>query len=560
MTTHHLLRDSLPPSKAILQEWLDRQGIIRDAHLEIAEMDDGQSWRLVTRRDMYLGELVCAIPKTSILSHRTSALRPLPSDNSSGPSNLNGHTILHLSLCLLHEFRLGEESPFYGYLQSLPRETIPLPVFWNVPEIGGEDGKSARRWLEGTEAERELRIRDRDGLSLIDIQAFYQTYSSHLPPTSTHPAPSSILSFYYCFSLVSTRAFMIDIYHLIALCPFADILNHSSIHANTSLSSDDFVCHSCGSLKTCKHDITDSQGIAYRLHHLARRDINRIEEDIDTIELRVESPIVQSGKEVWNSYGDAIGDGKLLVEWGFISQEFAGEGLIWELDDLTLSYRRSRAEEEDEQEEQRIWELIDRAAKVLTIGIIHGSYRELDDGDSESEEDEKLLCGQSKVDARLLNLDQSGRISINMVGWAWFCITDEGSSASTQWTKKANSEEGRIASENLISAIKSLERLWTHLSREEDDDDQDSAIPNDPAVDAPPSVLVNIVERISLLLRARLHKMYRSNKSEDELFDLRDSLDPEDNLQYMAMTISINERVLLRSALSRWDALSGYLH
>jgi hypothetical protein len=110
---------------------------------------------------------VCKIPKTAILSVRTSSLPPLGEIKREGgevPTNL---TILHLALALLHELRLAETSPFWGYLQSLPRETVLIPLVWEVEEIGGEDGKFGLGWLKGTEAESDMKKRAGDGPSLV---------------------------------------------------------------------------------------------------------------------------------------------------------------------------------------------------------------------------------------------------------------------------------------------------------------------------------------------------------------------------------------------------------
>ena len=108
---------------------------------------------------------MCQVPKDSLLSVRTSSLpRLLPEDNLGINSS---HTILYLSLCLLHELRLGTASPFYGYLQSLPRETIILPVFWTIEDLAGEDGRLAREMIVGTEAERDIFRKDQEGLSIV---------------------------------------------------------------------------------------------------------------------------------------------------------------------------------------------------------------------------------------------------------------------------------------------------------------------------------------------------------------------------------------------------------
>ncbi|WVQ70004.1 uncharacterized protein L199_008228 [Kwoniella botswanensis] len=527
MTPQGLFSNWPPPSKEILKSWLDRQGIIRDDSLKIVDMEDGDGWRLISGREMDIGELICSIPKTSILSHRTSSLPPLPPLPSSGSchdSSMNSITLLHLSLCLLHEFRLGQSSPFYGYLQSLPRDIIGLPIFWDVSEVCREDGKEAKKWLRGTGAERELRVREEQGLGLTNLHSFYSHYSSHLPPTTSHPEHSPIQSFYHAFSLISTRAFMIDLYHLIALCPFADILNHHPTQPNTSLSSDDFVCHLCGSLKTCpEHDITNSQGIAYRLLYLIPRDIQRIEDEPqDTIELRVERPIAKKGEEVWNSYGDGLSDAKLLVEWGFISEEYTGDGLVWDLEDLHLK---------GEGEVEEYWKKVDEAP----IDPIDEDTEEGED------EEERILCRRNEQNPRLLNLDQSGRISINIFSLLWLDQTRSRRNGS----KECRAEDPG----SLVQAIKQIESIWK-ISIDEEYTEYDTLLIDD---------LVEVIQQVIDLLKKRIEKMYRCDLSEDALFKMRDDLSPEDKYLYMAMTLSINERVLINSTLNKWNDLLDFI-
>ena len=40
-----------------------------------------------------------------------------------------------LALVLMYERSLGEKSKFWGYLQSLPQEGEPLPIFWSEEEL-----------------------------------------------------------------------------------------------------------------------------------------------------------------------------------------------------------------------------------------------------------------------------------------------------------------------------------------------------------------------------------------------------------------------------------------
>lgn len=56
---------------------------------------------------------------------------------------------------------LGEESEWFGYLESLPRDLVDLALFWgsdatNMRSHDLRDGKEAMLWLRGTEVEKEL--------------------------------------------------------------------------------------------------------------------------------------------------------------------------------------------------------------------------------------------------------------------------------------------------------------------------------------------------------------------------------------------------------------------
>ena len=72
-----------------------------------------------------------------------------------------------LSLSLLYEFRLGPESRYWGYLQSLPRSHVPIVSLWDIDYVGGEDGKGARETVKGTAVEAELKRIKKDGHSLV---------------------------------------------------------------------------------------------------------------------------------------------------------------------------------------------------------------------------------------------------------------------------------------------------------------------------------------------------------------------------------------------------------
>jgi hypothetical protein len=412
---------------------------------------------------------------------------PIPSGDWAKTATTN-LTVPTLALILLHEIRLGEEGRYWGYVQSLPRSVGGLPLFWD------EDGEG-RRWLRGTDAERELVKRKKSGMGLVrsllcfllvgrqsaddqgDVKRFYDTTKHLLTPTTAHPELSPLESYLYAYSLISTRAFLIDIYHTLALVPFADILNHSS-SPHTSLASDDFVCHLCGSLAACQHDKSDLD-IPSRLSHVDPIARGMMEKEVDSVDMRSEREI-KEGEEVFNSYGRGIGDARLLVEWGFIEGEFAGHGLEWEIDEVLLC---ASNEGHGVHGITKVWEeIINKGAVVLEL---------YPDGDID-EDTEKLISPPitTSSDDHILNLNHNGQISLNI--WiALYLLCCPSTS-----TEKLESE--------IVTSVTALETA--------------NIAPN-PTLGATTTEASRLVVR---LLRNRLGRMYRPEMSMGGLLDIRD--------------------------------------
>ncbi|KAG1746732.1 uncharacterized protein EDB91DRAFT_111339 [Suillus paluster] len=288
------------PRVKILLTWCNENGIQMDPRIQVLESknnqelaDSTESSRSSSSRgrgiSVYsLEDLIdrsCSlvrIPKTSILSTKSCFLSQ---GITSAPYGHGAH--LALALALYGEILRGQDSRWFGYLQSLPRETVDIAIFWGVEDvinfrscvcssrgciissqsaIGDDvgstcssaefpecapshqllDGKRARMWLSCTEAEMEL-----DGL-MHEIRQYYVSvveptlYAAfgrlrqakaehdvsvvvgggipHLDECSNelNSVEPSLPGFCHAYSLVSSRAFLVDSYHGLSMVPIAD--------------------------------------------------------------------------------------------------------------------------------------------------------------------------------------------------------------------------------------------------------------------------------------------------------------------------------------------------
>ncbi|KAI9511538.1 SET domain-containing protein [Russula earlei] len=134
--------------------------------------------------------------------------------------------------------------------------------------------------------------------------------------------------FRHAYALVSSRAFMVDAYHGLAMVPIADAFNHAqdnSVH----LQSDHDVCTSCGSLSECPHDVDVE----------TREDASTSAPGADTVESEntcemVVNAAVAPGEEVFNTYGANLTNAELLVLYGFMLDANDKDILTWTTDEI----------------------------------------------------------------------------------------------------------------------------------------------------------------------------------------------------------------------------------
>lgn len=95
---------------------------------------------------------------------------------------------------------MGEESKWYGYLQSLPTSVVPNALFWghDAAGMGDDDGREARAWLNGTEAEKEFC--DEHGVDT--VHELHEYYSRFVQPLFNKlDKPCTLPGFVLAYSL-----------------------------------------------------------------------------------------------------------------------------------------------------------------------------------------------------------------------------------------------------------------------------------------------------------------------------------------------------------------------
>ncbi|KAJ2367962.1 hypothetical protein H4S01_001856 [Coemansia sp. RSA 2610] len=202
---------------------------------------------IVAKRDLIDEEPLVVIPKSAVISTASSALANIFEDEELGGS-------LALCITVMYELAQGIESPWYGYLQSLPKRA-DIPLLWDI---------DSRKWLAGTDVGKWV---ERDEQSVREDFKVLQKLVVDYP--AVFVSQNGIdWNHFGCFldvaSLVSSRAFMVDEFRGNSMVPFADIFNHLTAGANVHIESEENVCVLCGNEYGCEHmeplDDSDSDG------------------------------------------------------------------------------------------------------------------------------------------------------------------------------------------------------------------------------------------------------------------------------------------------------------
>ncbi|KAF9447195.1 SET domain-containing protein [Macrolepiota fuliginosa MF-IS2] len=231
---------------------------------------------------------------------------------------------------------MGDSSRWSGYLQSLP--FLDLPTFWNsepsarsngIGPVLGSDPDNPLVLLRGSEVMKRLEKKDDAGRTLRDnVDDYYHKIVLRILRQSgirRHLAlEPSLAGFRQAYSLVSSRAFLLDAYHGLAMTPIADAFNHA-LENHVHIQTDFYVCPECGSLRECEHD---SEG------RDQTHDMEWKANDYDAYYEMVSNADIVPYEEVFNTYGEKLCNAELLVQFGFIIDPNDNDTVNFDINDI----------------------------------------------------------------------------------------------------------------------------------------------------------------------------------------------------------------------------------
>ncbi|KAJ4482192.1 hypothetical protein J3R30DRAFT_2137620 [Lentinula aciculospora] len=486
---------------ATLLSWCSTNNIEIDKRLHVVPDATGLA--------MYSGETsigtlqtIVKIPKAAVLSVKSCSASHFI-ENS--PYGIEAQCAL--ALALLIEMERGTGSRWHGYLQSLPHNIINLPVFWGL-EVEGrtlEDGKEALKWLRGTEVEKLLV--GSDGTPLIDT--LHRYYDEIVTPTvdrlsseyhlSPHP---TFHHFCRAYSLVSSRAFLVDAYHGLSMVPIADAFNHTYDH-HVHLETEYEVCPECGSLQQCPHDRDIELASS---HSTTITSLDPVELD-DTYDM-VSNADIPAHSEIFNTYGETLSNAQLLAQYGFILDVNENDCISWNLDDLVNLLETDSRSRDPSTPLGLPWDIL---VKAFNTDVF-----------SESE-------------------------LIFIPPGATFCINCEGKVSWQLWLAVAGHKSARLVpAERILLVLSDLGRYQTLRETEEDTDI------NDTHNYLLPSLARETASDIVKLCRQR-RICLGSGRDQESLGNLVDELNASQSRTKLALLQTITELSILHSCEAVWQ-------
>ncbi|CAH2063961.1 unnamed protein product [Thlaspi arvense] len=301
------------------KRWMKANGVdCSDALNLVDDHNDGVSVRAFC--DLKEGDVVATISKTACLTIKTSGAREIIES-----ADLDGS--LGLSVAVMYERSLGEESPWAGYLQILPIQE-DLPLVWPLHDLDS--------LLSGTELHKV--VKEDHGLIYEDWEESILPLTSSLPP-NVDPVFFGIKEYLAAKSLIASRSFQIDDYHGSGMVPLADLFNHKtgaedihftaeSSHSDSDSEADDTDNVDAADEATDEDEPSSknsspreqsSEEVSGEITKEEEENSSTLQDDLSGLKMIMVKD-VSAGAEVFNTYG-LMGNAALLHRYGFTEPE-----------------------------------------------------------------------------------------------------------------------------------------------------------------------------------------------------------------------------------------------
>lgn len=240
----------------ILECWLTKNNFYYNRDLielkiiSYSKIKDGPTvapvYGVVAKSDIAAGTRLCTIPCAAILSARSCGIADIIEQEG-----YDG--MFALTVSLFYEMSLGEGSPWYGYIQSMPVYLMEhdSPVLWS---------KSRLKCLKGTDAYR-ISVRSfnflKDDFRNI-MRPLFKNYPLVFSSCPEQVDRLNFRNFMICATQVKAKAYKIGNTYGLGLVPLVDLFNVTTENHSASLVSGAYACAYCGKSEAyCACELSD---------------------------------------------------------------------------------------------------------------------------------------------------------------------------------------------------------------------------------------------------------------------------------------------------------------